>query len=411
MAEARMVMGLDIGTTKICAVIAEAGQGATRVMGVGTSVTEGLRRGVVVDVDQTVESIGRAVTQAQVMSGASVDEAWVGIAGEHIRTFESRGAVAVEGRGREVAPLDRERAIAAARTVAIPFDQEVLHVIPQGFALDDQDGIRNPEGMFGVRLETSVYMVTGAVTSVQNLCRSVERAGLGVGDIVLESLASSCGVLTEEERDMGVALVDLGGGTADLAVYRGGSIRRSAVIGAGGQNVTNDVAICLRTSFAHAERLKCESGAALASSVGVDETVNLPGVAGREPMQVQRIELAAIIEARMEEIFSLIREDLESGPETGPLTAGVVLTGGGSLLSGVADLAENVFQRPVRLGVPACLDGLGENLASPIYATVAGLVTMAAGGRQEGERGGRDELKQGVGGVGRRMREWFDKVL
>lgn len=411
MAEPRLVMGLDIGTTKICAVIAEAGRGPARVMGIGTSATEGLRRGVVVDVDQTVESIGRAVSQAQVMAGGEVGEAWVGIAGEHIRTFESRGAVAVEGRGREVVPLDRERAIAAARTVAIPFDQEVLHVIPQGFALDNQDGIRNPEGMFGVRLETSVYMVTGAVTSVQNLCRSVERSGLDVGDIVLESLASSSGVLTEEERDMGVALIDLGGGTADLAVYRGGSIRRSAVIGAGGQNVTNDVAICLRTSFAHAELLKCESGTAVASAVGTDETVSVPGVAGREPSQIQRAELAAIIEARMEEIFSLVGDELDGGSDTGPLTAGIVLTGGGSLLHGVADLAEAVFRRPVRLGVPVCLDGLGEQLSSPVYATVAGLVTMAAAEPEEGRRGRREEFKQDAGGVGRRMREWFDRVL
>lgn len=408
MAEPRMVVGLDVGTTKICAVIAEAVGGAARVMGVGTSVTEGLRRGVVVDVDKTVESIRRAVTQAEVTAGASAEAVWVGIAGEHIRTFESRGAVAVEGRGHEVAPLDRERAIAAARTVAIPFDQEVLHVIPQGFVLDDQEGIRNPVGMFGVRLETSVYMVTGAVTSVQNLCRSVERAGLEVSDIVLEPLASSRSVLTEDERDMGVALIDLGGGTADLAVYRGGSIRRTAVIGAGGQSVTSDVAICLRTSWPHAERLKCECGAAVARSVGDEDVVEVPGVAGRAPTHVPRAELAAIIEARMEEIYALVRDELENALEAGPLTAGIVLTGGGSLVEGAAELAEEVFQRQVRLGVPASLDGLGEGLASPVYSTVAGLVAMAAeagGGRRQ------VELRQGAGGVGRRMREWFEKVL
>ena len=412
MDEARTVLGLDVGTTKICAAIAEVGNGPARVMGVGTAPSEGLRRGVVVDVDKTVDSIRRAVSQAEVMAGSSVDMAWVGIAGEHVRTFESRGAVAVEGRGHEVAPLDRERAIAAARTVAIPFDQEVLHVIPQGFVLDEQDGIRNPVGMFGVRLETSVYMVTGAVTSVQNLCRSVERAGLEVADIILESLASSQGVLTDDERDMGVALVDVGGGTADLAVYRGGSIRRTAVVGAGGQNVTGDVAICLRTSWPHAEALKCASGAARAGTVPEGEMVEVPGVAGREPTQVPRAELAAIIEARMDEIFSLVREELESARNEGPLSAGVVLTGGGALLEGAADLARDVFQQQVRLGAPAGLAGLGERLASPVYATVAGLVEIA-GQEDEGpeRRRFQDEFKDGAGGIGRRMRQWFEKVF
>ncbi|MFH1568444.1 MAG: cell division protein FtsA, partial [Gemmatimonadota bacterium] len=391
-----------------CAVIAAAGaDGEVRVVGVGTSPTEGMRRGVVVDVEKTVVSIRRAVEEAEVSAGTQALAAWVGIAGEHIRSVVSGGSAAVEGRGHEVSDLDRERAIAAARTVAIPFDQQVLHVIPQGFALDSQEGILNPVGMCGVRLETSVYIVTGALTAVQNLCRSVERAGLEVRELALESLASSRSVLTDDERDMGVALMDLGGGTTDVAVYRGGSLRHTGVVGFGGQSVTNDVAVCVRTSWSNAESLKVHRGAALVRLLDGAETVEVPGVAGRAPVRVARSELAAIIEARMEEILVMARSEIET--EAQGLSAGVVLTGGGALIEGAVELAEEVFQCPVRLGAPAGLGGLGETLDSPVYATAAGLVLLAADA--SGANAALPRRHGNRGGMGQRVRQWFDRVL
>jgi len=414
MAEARTVVGLDLGTTKVGVVIAEqADSGEVRITGVGNSPTDGLRRGLVVDVDRTVQSITKAVQEAEITAGSQVSEVVVGIAGEHIKSRDSSGAVAVEGSGNLITATDRERAIAAARTVAIPFDEEVLHVIPQEFTLDAQEGVRNPVGMFGVRLETSVHIVTGAVTAVQNICTSVRRAGLEIRDIVLQPLASSRAVLSEDDTEMGVCMVDIGGGTADLALYVDGSVHHTAVIGIGGQNVTSDVAICLRTSWPHAERLKREHGAAQICGVDEGESVDVPGVAGRPPAPVPRYELAAIIEARMEEIYHLVQEEVTRSGHSENLAAGVVLTGGAAQIEGAVRLAETVLQKQVRLGVPTGFAGLGERIASPVYATAAGLVLQGASEDTEGSapRNHRGLSEAGFDTVAGRMREWVAELF
>lgn len=414
MGEAGTVVGLDLGTTKVCAVMAERSDtGSLRITGVGNSPTDGLRRGVVVDVDRTVQSITRAVREAEVTAGSPVSEVVVGIAGEHIQSRDSCGAVAVEGRGNLITALDRERAIAAARTVAIPFDEEVLHVIPQEFTLDAQEGVRNPVGMFGVRLETSVHIVTGAVTAVQNICTSVQRAGLVVRDIVLQPLASSRAVLSDDDREMGVCMVDMGGGTADLALFVDGSVRHTAVIGIGGQNVTSDVAICLRTSWPHAERLKREHGVAQICGVDEDELVEVPGVAGRSPVAVPRCELAAIIEARMEEIYSRVQDEITRSGYGESLATGVVLTGGAAQVEGADRLAEAVLGKQVRLGSPSGFDGLGDRITSPIYATAAGLVLLGASEDVDHDtpRIHRGLTEAGFETVAGRMREWVSGLF
>ena len=374
-----MVVGLDLGTTKICALIAEIDvEGIVKVIGVGTYPSEGLRRGVVVDVEKTIQSIGKAVKEAELMAGVSVETVYVGVAGEHIGSINSRGVIGVAGSNREISLADKEKAIEAARAVAIPFDREVLHVLPQEFTVDDQRGIRDPIGMSGVRLETSVHIVTGAVTSVQNICKSVQRSNIAIQDVVLEPLAAAKAVLHEDEREMGVCLVDIGGGTTDVAIFQEGSVRHTAVIGVGGQNVTSDIAIVLRTSWAHAEKIKFESGSALAHETEEVEEVEVPGVAGRRPQMVSRQDLGAIIAARMEEIYTLVEEEIQRSGYAELLGAGVVLTGGGALLDGVSELAEQLLGLPVRLGVPTSVGGMGEGIANPIYATSMGLLLLGA---------------------------------
>jgi cell division protein FtsA len=382
----QIAVGLDLGTTKICAVIAEQVEEGWNVIGVGNAPSEGLKRGVVVDVEGTVAGIRRALDEAQLMAGLDVEAVFAGIAGEHISSLNSRGVIGIGGRGAEIGPEDRARVIEAARAVAIPFDREVLHVLPQEFVVDDQRGIRDPVGMSGVRLETSVHIVTGAATAAQNITKSIERAGVGVRGLLLEPLASGRAVLQADEREMGVCLVDIGGGTTDVAFYTQGGVRHTAVIGIGGQNVTNDVALCLRTSMAHAELVKREFGMAVAAGIDPGEMVEMPGIAGRDARQVARGELAAIIEARMEEVFSMVAEQIVRSGAGQELGAGIVLTGGGALLEGVVELAESVLDMPVRLGAPSGLGGVGERVASPIYATALGLVLMGA--ETEGESGG-----------------------
>jgi cell division protein FtsA len=415
MSDSNIVVGIDLGTTKICVVIAEllAGEGV-KVVGIGHSPSEGLRRGVVVDVDKTVQSLTTAVQQAELVAGIEIGHAYAGIAGEHIGSLDSEGAIAIGGQ--EITALDRERAIAAARIVAIPFDREVLHVMPQEFRVDDQGGIRNPVGMFGVRLGTTVHIVTGAVTSVQNICKSIQRAGIDVTDIVLEPLASSCAVLRDEDREMGVCLIDIGGGTTDMALFFEGSVRETSVIAVGGQNVTSDVAICLRTAWSHAESLKCDFGAALEEIVDGTEMVEVPRIINKTPESVPRTQLAAIIEARMEEIFSMVGSKIDAGNYADQLGAGIVLTGGGAMLPGSVELAERIFQMPVRLGRPQGFSGLGDQVTSPLFSTVMGLVRIAAdngegpvdsAGRQQ-VRGLSDGRFEAVAG---RMREWFQALL
>lgn len=408
-AEGKMVVGLDLGTTKICAVIAEVAKGKSlRILGYAACPSQGLRRGVVTDVEKTVQAVEKAVRQAELMAGVEVREVFVGIAGDHVGSLNSSGVVAVAAADGRIGEADRQRVLEAAGAVKIPIDREVLHVLPQEFIVDGRRDIADPVGMLGVRLEAHVHVVTGAVTAAQNICRSILRAGLEVRDIALEPLASSCAVLDADERHMGVCLVDVGGGTTDIAVFSRGGIRYTGVIGLGGQNVTSDVAIGLRTGWPIAEKLKCTSGTTVLARVGEEEIVEVPGVAGRPPQLVSRRLLADIIEARMEEIFVLVRNQLGVGRFE--LGAGVVLTGGGALVDGAVELAERIFEVPVRLGGPRDAVGMIEGIDSPAYATAVGLARLA------GERGeleneqwlkGEDLDEAGFEAVFGRMKEWF----
>ncbi len=370
-----IIVGLDVGTTKIAAIIAEpAEQGDPKIIGVGVSPSEGLKRGVVVDLEKTVQSIVKAVGDAQLMAGVKVNAVYAGIAGDHIRSINSRGVIATSRSDNDITHQDVERVINAAKAVAIPMDREIIHVLPQEFTVDDQSGIKDPVGMSGVRLEAEVHIVTGSVTSAQNIYKAVKRAGLEVVDLVLEPLASSYALLGPDELELGVVLIDLGGGTADVAIFYDGSIRHTAVIGLGGKNVTNDIAIGLRTPVDKAEELKMTYGCALSSLVDADEIIKVPGVGGREPKEVSRSVLSSIIEPRMEEIFSLAQREIKRTSFSDMLAAGVVLTGGGSLMEGAVELAEQIFDMPVKQGIPRHISGLIDIASSPIHATGVGLV-------------------------------------
>ncbi|MDO5575452.1 MAG: cell division protein FtsA [Fibrobacter sp.] len=367
-------VGLDIGTTKIACIISVLdSDGELKIVGVGVSPSDGLRKGVVVNIDKTVKSIQKAVTEAEVMAGFDVDAVWVGIAGDHIRAISSKGVVAISRDDKEITEMDVIRAIDAAKAVSIPMDREILHVIPQEFIVDDQKGIKDPIGMCGVRLETQVQIITGAVTSAQNIYKCVDKAGLKVIDLVLEPLASSYSVLEKDEKELGVALIDMGGGTTDIAIYFDESIRHTAVVGLGGQNVTSDIAIGMRTPVDRAEEIKKTYGCACASLVKGDEYIGVPGVGGREQREVSRSVLASIIEPRLEEILSLTFREIKKTEYADMLGAGVVLTGGGALMDGIQELAEKVFEIPVKLGEPSGFGGLTEAARSPIHSTGIGL--------------------------------------
>jgi cell division protein FtsA len=379
MAEARIYAGLDIGTTKITAIVAEPdedGEGI-RIVGVGTAPSDGLKRGVVVNLEKTTRSIQYAVQEAERMSGRTIRGVYAGIAGDHIRGINSRGVIAVSRKDAEIRPHDLERVIEAAKAVAIPTDREILHVLPQEFIVDDQDGIRDPVGMSGVRLEAEVHIITGAASACRNVIRAAERAGLEVEELVLEPLASANAVLTQDERDLGVALFDIGGGTTDVAIFYEGSVRHTAVIGLGGANVTNDLAIGLRTPVERAEQLKLQSGCALTSMVRPEEVVQVPSVGGRSDREVSRHMLAMMIEPRIEEIFELGKKEIRKNHIADLLGAGVVLTGGASSLEGMPELAEQVFDLPVRRGVPMGISGLTEAVCDPRFATGVGLAIHA----------------------------------
>src|SRR5580765_1032616 len=375
----RTFVGLDIGTTKISCIVADLNGGdELRIVGVGNAPSEGLRRGVVVDLEKTVASIARAAEEAERMAGVPVKGVIAGIAGDHIRSINSRGVIAVSRKDNEICQADVERVIEAAKAIAIPMDREIIHVIPQEFIVDDQDGIKDPVGMSGVRLEAEVHIITGAVTSAKNICRSIQRAGLKVHDLVLEPLASSHAVLGSDERDLGVVLLDLGGGTTDVAVFFEGSIRHTAIVPCGGANVTNDIAIGLRTPIDKAEQIKIQHGCALASLVSSSDLVTVPGVGGRTDREISRHVLASMIEPRMEEIFSMVNREVKRNHFAELLGGGVVLTGGTSLMPGMVELAEQVFEMPVRLGAPGGLGGRGANVADPRYSTGVGLVLHGA---------------------------------
>jgi len=403
---ARTYAGLDIGTTKISCIVADLDHnGEMRIVGIGNAPSEGLRRGAVVDLEKTVASITRAVEEAERMAGFEVKGVHAGIAGDHIRSLNSRGVVAVSRKDNEIAAADVERVIEAAKAIAIPTDREIIHVIPQEFIVDDQDGIKDPVGMSGVRLEAEVHIITGAVTSARNICRAIQRAGLKVYDLTLEPLASAMAVLDLDEKDLGVVLLDLGGGTTDLAIFHEGAVRHTSIIPFGGANVTSDIAIGLRTPIDKAEAIKLQSGAALAAMVRGDETVSVSGVGGRGDKEISRHVLASMIEPRMEEIFALANKEVRKNHFAPLIGGGVVLTGGTSLLPGAAELAEQVFEMPVRLGVPRGLGGLSANVCDPRYSTGVGLVLHAA----KSEEGLGDFVEVGASKTRTRfdLRNWF----
>lgn len=404
-----IVVGLDIGTTKIGCIIAELDvDGNVKVVGVGTSRSEGLRRGVVVNLEKTVLSIGRAIEEAELMAGVEVRNVYAGIAGDHIRSINSHGVIAVSRGGVEITRSDINRVIDAAKAVAIPMDREILHILPQEFTVDDQSGIKDPTGMAGVRLEADVHIVTGAVSSAQNLVKAIQKAGYQVRDLVLEPLASSYGVLTDDERELGVALVDIGGGTTDVAMFHEGSIRHTSVIGLGGNSVTNDIAIGLRTPSKEAERIKERYGAALTRLVEAEEEVVVPRVAAQGERRVSRKVIASIIQPRMEEILGLVQADIMKTKFHDRIPAGMVLTGGASALPGTAELAEELLDMPIRIGYPLGVSGLIDSVDDPRFATGVGLVVYGRDrGRDELPFAGRDD--DGLWNrVLERMKEWLN---
>ncbi len=400
-----VIVGLDVGTTKICAVIGERTADGIDIVGVGTSPSFGLRKGVVVNIEQTVKSIKKAIEEAEFMAGYDIKSVYTGIAGTHIMGFNSHGVIAIKGG--EVTQKDIDRVIDAARAVAIPLDKELIHVIPQEFIVDDQRGITDPLGMAGVRLEVKVYIVTGAVTSVQNIIRACHRAGLDVHDIVLESLASSYSVLSEDEKEIGVALVDIGGGTTDLSVFYNGTIKHISTVPLGGSNLTNDIAFGLRTSVNSAEDIKVKYGCAVTELIQGSEVVEVPGIGGRDPRRLSRRILAEICEPRMEEILNLVDQELVRSGYKSVMGAGVVLTGGGSLLEGTVEMAEQIFGLPVRVGNPKGVGGLKDVINDPKFSTSVGLLLYGVQNFSSSAIGKEGMFKK----IFSRMQKWFSKVV
>ncbi len=402
-----LIVGLDIGTTKICAIVGTMTESGLDIVGIGTSPSRGMRKGVVINIESTVTAIRKAIQEAELMAGCEINSVFAGIAGGHIAGINSQGVIAIKSR--EVTAEDVRRVIDAAKAIAIPMDREVIHILPQEFIVDDQDGIREPLGMNGVRLEVRVHIVTGAVASAQNIIKSCNKAGVAVGDIVLEQLASAEAVLTPDEKDLGVALIDIGGGTTDIAIFVDGAIKHTSVLSLGGNHLTNDIAVGLRTPTQEAERIKQKSGCCLTSMVGKDETIEVPSVGGREPRVLSRQLLAEILEPRVEEIFTLVnRELIKSGFEN-RISSGLVITGGSAILPGMPELAEQIFNLPVRRGVPQGIGGLADVVNSPIYATGVGLVKYGSRNLQSknfaiGQENVFDK-------VVRRMKEWFGEFF
>ena len=407
MVKSDLLIGLDIGTTKICVVVGEITDSGVDIVGIGSSPSTGLRKGVVVNIEETVKSVQKALEEAELMAGCEIRSVYAGIAGSHIKGFNSHGVIAVKGG--EVSPKDVERALEAASAIAIPLDREVIHTLPQEFIVDDQRGIVHPLGMAGVRLEVKVHIVTGAVTSAQNIVRSCHRAGLDVSDIVLESLASAKAVLTEEERELGVALVDLGGGTTDIAVFANDSIKHTGVLALGGQNLTNDIAFGLRTPLASAERIKITYGCAMTDLVHQDEIIEVPSVGGREPRRLSRRLLAEICQPRVEEVLALVDQELTRSGCKNLVGAGVVLTGGSALLDGCQELGEQIFNLPTRIGYPRNMGGLKDVVNSPKYATAVGLLCYGAE-KEGGERKFRIRDGNVFDRVLSRMKKWFADI-
>ncbi|MCA1798649.1 MAG: cell division protein FtsA [Xanthomonadaceae bacterium] len=401
--EKNLIVGLDIGTSKVVAIVGEIGaDGTMEIIGIGSHPSRGLRKGVVVNIESTVESIQRAVEEAELMAGCQVHSVYTGIAGSHVRSLNSHGIVAI--RDKEVTAGDVDRVIDAARAVAIPADQKILHILPQEFIIDNQDGIKEPIGMSGVRLEAKVHIVTGALSAAQNIIKCVRRCGLEVDDVILEQIASSHAVLTDDEKGLGVCLVDIGGGTTDMAVFTDGSIRHTAVIPIAGDQVTNDIAVALRTPTQYAEEIKKKYACALPQLASADETIEVPSVGDRPPRRLARQTLAEVVEPRYEELFSLVHAELRRSGFEDLCAAGIVLTGGSSKMEGAIELAEEVFHMPVRLGVPQYVTGLSDVVRNPIHATGVGLLLFGA---QSAPRRANAPLGGGARELWERMKSWF----
>ena len=402
-----VVVGLDIGTTKICTVVGEMVDDQVNIIGLGTYPSKGLRKGVVINIESTVQSIKKAVEEAELMAGCEITSVYAGIAGGHIKGINSHGVIAVKNR--EITASDVKRVIDAASAVAIPMDREVIHIIPQEFIVDDQDGIRDPVGMSGVRLEGRVHIVTGAITSAQNIIKCANRAGLDVDDIVLEQLGSSDAVLTPEEKDLGVAIIDIGGGTTDLIIFASGSIKHTAVVSLAGSHITSDISMGLRTPLEEAEKIKIRYGCCLASMVRKDETIEVPSVGGRKPRVLSRQTLAEIIEPRVEEILTLVQNEVSRTGFGNLIASGIILTGGSTILEGMPELAEQIFNLPVRRGTPTGIGGLVDMVNSPMYATGVGLVLYGSRNKEQAR------FKVGEGNiftkVTHRMKEWIGEFF
>ena len=413
MSKSELLVGLDIGTTKICAVVGEANENGTiNIVGVGNSPSTGLRKGVVVNIEQTVQSIRQAIEEAEAMVGCEIGSVYAGIAGSHIKGTNSHGVIAIKGG--EVNQRDIERVLDAAKAVAIPMDRDVLHILPQDYIVDDQKGIIDPLGMSGVRLEVNVHIVTGAVTSAQNILRSCAKSNLDVTDIVLEALASSKAISTDEEREIGVAIVDIGGGTSDIAIFANNAIKYTGAVALGGQNLTNDIAFGLRTPMSAAEKIKVKYGCCLGELVSPNETIEVPSVGGRPSRHVARQVLAAICEPRMEEMFYLIDQEIERSGYKRKIGAGIVLTGGSSLIEGAQELAEQVFGLPTRIGSPQNLGaGFVDMVNNPKFATAVGLLFYGAEKENSAEPlysgGGSNEPGMFTRVLGH-MKKWFTEI-
>ncbi|HLA76516.1 MAG TPA: cell division protein FtsA [Vicinamibacteria bacterium] len=371
----RYIVGLDIGTHKVCAIVAEiTEEGRLDIIGIGQADSKGLRKGVVINLEATVDSIKRVVEEAELMAGVEIGSAHVGIAGTHVRGFNSRGVIAVSGKNRVIEREDVRRVIEAAKAVSIPADREILHVLPQEFVVDDQDGIGDPSGMTGTRLEVNVHVITSSSTAVQNTITCVNRAGLEVVDAVLTQLSAAEAVLTPDEKELGVALVDIGGGTTDIAIYEKGALWHTAVLQVGGEHFTNDVAVALRTPVNEAEKIKKKYGCALTSMIPEEDSIEVPSVGGRKPRIMARQVLGDVVQARAEEVCQLIFTEIRRAGFDRNLNSGVVFTGGGAILEGVPEIAEQIFDLPVRRGTPSGIGGLVDVVASPVYSTAVGLV-------------------------------------
>jgi cell division protein FtsA len=402
--EDKMVVGLDIGTSKVVAIVGEvSGTGQIRIVGIGANQSRGMKKGVVVNIDSTVQSIRRAVEEAELMAGCRIHSVFVGIAGSHIASYNSNGVVAI--RDQEVNQADIERVIDAAKAVAIPADQKVLHILPQEYVVDTQDGVREPLGMSGVRLEAKVHLVTCAANAMQNIAKCVHQCNLEVDDIILEQLASSEAVLTEDEKELGVCMVDIGGGTADIAIFIEGAIQHTAVIPIAGDQVTSDIAMALRTPTQHAEQIKIKYACAHTSLAATSDIIKVPGVGDRPARELSRQALAEVVEPRYEELFTLIQAELRRSGFEQLITAGIVLTGGTSRIEGAVDLAEEIFHIPVRIGFPQAVKGLTDVVKNPIYSTGVGLLHY--GMRRQGEVDNALLTREDRPGLFRRMKGWL----